>query len=273
MEVCGGLREVSVLQAYPVHQFNVTYQEAKEIQQNLRTRIDIGPGFSDGFPLLAGGADAAFITIPRDRIERLNSLEGIAVSPSFDMNYPAAYRDTVAIAAVVVYDTVEQRVVAESVALAPAFFPYVPGYLSFREGPAVLAALAELPALPGVMLYDGCGIAHPRGMGLASHMAVLTGIPSVGCAKSLLCGDCPIPKRKRGSWTELKVNGDTVGCCLRTRTSVKPVYVSPGSGVSIDEARELVYSLTEGYRLPEPTRLAHHLVSERKQAIREHVDG
>lgn len=262
-----------MVQACPVHPFDVTYQDAKHIQDALRRRVDIDARLPDGAQDVVGGADAAFLNIPPERIGRLSSLRGITVSPSFARKLPSAHRGTVALAAVVVYDTRERRVIAESVALAPAYFPYVPGYLSFREAPAVLAALAELPALPGVMLYDGCGIAHPRGLGLASHMAVLTGIPSIGCAKSLLCGECDEPGTERGNRTALTLKGAAVGCCLRTRTNVRPMYISPGSGVGIDEACGLVLSLSAGFRLPEPTRLAHHLATKRKQAIREHVDG
>ena len=114
------------------------------------------------------------------------------------------------------------------------------------------------------MIYDGCGIAHPRGFGLASHMAVLTGIPSIGCAKSRLFGMCDEPGLTKGDWTYIQHKKNIIGACQRTRNNVKPVYISPGSGFSINSARELILSLTWKYRLPEPTRLAHNLVTAEK---------
>jgi deoxyribonuclease V len=147
------------------------------------------------------------------------------------------------------------------------FFPYIPGLLTFREGPAVLAAIGELTALPGVMLYDGAGIAHPRGMGIAAHMALLTGIPSIGCAKSLLVGTCAEPGAEKGDRSYLYYRDRVVGVCLRTRRGVKPVYVSPGSGFSVDGACNFVLSLTGKYRLPEPTRFAHNLVTAKKHQL------
>jgi deoxyribonuclease V len=178
-------------------------------------------------------------------------------------------RDPIAIAlsCVVVIDTETGAVVEKTYAAVPVYFPYVPGFLSFREGPAVLKAIGELKKLPGVMVYDGCGIAHPRGFGLASHMSILTGIPSVGCAKSKLCGTCGEPNTVRGSWTPVVFQDETVGVCLRTRNNVRPVFVSPGSGFDVEGAREVVERLTCGYRLPEPTRLAHKYVTQYKKEL------
>jgi deoxyribonuclease V len=173
----------------------------------------------------------------------------------------------IALSCVVVIDTETGAVVEKTYAASPVYFPYVPGFLSFREGPAVLKAIGELKKLPSVMVYDGCGIAHPRGLGLASHMSILTGIPSVGCAKSKLCGTCEEPNTVRGSWTPVVFQDETVGVCLRTRNNVRPVFVSPGSGFDVQGAREVVERLIHGYRLPEPTRLAHKYVTQYKKEL------
>ncbi len=141
-------------------------------------------------------------------------------------------------------------------------FPYVPGYLSFREAPAVLAALAKLRTRPDLLLCDGQGRAHPRRFGLACHLGVLTGLPSIGVAKSLLLGvHGPLPEPK-GSWVALKDKGEVIGAALRTRAGVKPVYVSIGHRVSLATAIDYVLRCTPRYRLPETTRLAHRLASD-----------
>jgi deoxyribonuclease V len=169
-----------------------------------------------------------------------------------------------ALACVVILDIKRGQVVETAFATAPVLFPYIPGLLTFREGPAVLAALGELSTLPGVMVYDGAGVAHPRGLGIASHMAALTGIPSIGCAKSPLVGSFGEPGMEKGDWSYIYYRKRVVGTCLRTRRGVKPMYISPGSGFSVDGASRFALSLTGKYRLPEPTRMAHNLVTEHK---------
>jgi len=161
-------------------------------------------------------------------------------------------------------DTRDFSIAGTACAAAPVTYPYIPGFLSFREGRAILSALGKLKTFPDVMIYDGCGIAHPRGFGLASHMAVLTGIPSIGCAKSNLLGKYENPGPLKGEWTEIRHKNNIIGNCLRTRNNVKPVFVSPGSGFSMKSARETVLTLSTKYRLPEPTRLAHNLVTSEK---------
>ena len=249
---------------YPaLHSFEVTLAEAKRIQEDLRSRVvtvDLVPGIRDA--RFIGGADVAFVTLGGEDA----GPEGKPVhegNPRFRMQT----RFTHALAGIVVFDR-ERGVVTETAcALAPVTMPYIPGYLSFREGPAMLKALEELSRPPEVIIYDGCGIAHPRGLGLASHLGVLTGIPSVGCAKNRLCGQCGVPGSARGSWTDIVFENAVVGSCVRTRTGVKPVFVSPGSGVGMESARNLVLGLAVKYRLPEPTRLAHQLVSRNKKVF------
>jgi len=120
------------------------------------------------------------------------------------------------------------------------------------------------------MIFDGCGIAHPRGLGLASHISLMTGIPGIGCAKSILCGKCKEPGEKRGQWSEIELCGSVVGNCIRTKDRVKPVFVSPGCFIDMENARRMVIELSGKYRLPEPVRLAHNYVTlEKKRLISE----
>lgn len=141
-------------------------------------------------------------------------------------------------------------------------FPYVPGYLSFRELPAALAALAKLKHRPQLLVCDAHGYAHPRRIGLASHLGVVTGIPSIGAAKSLLIGThAPLPAR-RGAWRPIVDGGEIIGAALRTRSGAKPIYVSSGHRVSLPTALRYVLALCPRYRLPETTRHAHRLASQ-----------
>jgi deoxyribonuclease V len=151
------------------------------------------------------------------------------------------------------------EVVEEVGVAAPAAMPYVPGLLSFREAPAVLECFRKLKRRPGAVLVDGQGRAHMRRLGLACHLGLFLGLPTVGCAKSVLVGDFREPAARRGSRARMRHGGEVVGLALRTRDGVKPVYVSVGHLVDLDGAARLVLSCSAGYRLPEPTRLAHHL--------------
>jgi len=145
----------------------------------------------------------------------------------------------------------------EAFALQKAPFPYVPGYLTFREAPAMLRALGGLGTTPHVVLIDGQGIAHPRGLGLASHVGVLLGLPTVGCAKSLLVGSSREPGPKRGSFSVIEYNSRVVGAALRTKDSTRCVYVSPGHLLNLRDALWVVLKSSSGsYRLPEPLRWA-----------------
>ena len=254
----------------PVHSFNVSLEEAKRIQFDLRKRVTLSDAISDFDEIkFVGGADVAFIETVANFPRTQNTDNRFLVNTS-SRNKSSIERDAqknklTALAGVVIMDIKEGCVIETTCATAPVFYPYIPGFLSFREGPAILAALGKLFNLPGVMIYDGCGIAHPRGFGLASHMAVLTGIPSIGCAKSRLFGMCDEPGLTKGDWTYIQHKKNIIGACQRTRNNVKPVYISPGSGFSINSARELILSLTWKYRLPEPTRLAHNLVTAEKK--------
>ena len=146
-------------------------------------------------------------------------------------------------------------------------FPYIPGYLSFREAPVVLKLIKKYHHLADVFIFDGHGLAHPRGLGIASHIGVLTNEPSIGCAKKRLVGDYITPDIKKGSTTDLEYKGKIVGKVLRTKHNTKPVFVSVGHLVSLEEATQFVLSCVSKYRIPEPTRLAHIIVSNYRKNL------
>jgi deoxyribonuclease V len=166
-------------------------------------------------------------------------------------------------AAAVLLDARTLQPLAEHVARLPTRMPYIPGLLSFRELPAVLEALAALPQAPELVFVDGQGIAHPRGLGIAAHLGVLTGLPTIGVAKSILVGRHGEVGPARGSRADLVYQGRRIGVVLRSKDKVKPLIVSPGHRVAIDSAAGLVLACCTRYRLPEPTRLADRLASRR----------
>lgn len=164
-------------------------------------------------------------------------------------------------AAVVVLSYPELQPVDYALARGPVHFPYVPGFLSFREAPVILDALAMLRTPPDLVICDGQGIAHPRRMGIASHLGVVSGLATIGCAKSLLVGRHPELPDDQGAQVPLTHSREQIGWVVRTRSGVKPVYVSPGHRVGMDSAARLVLACVTRYRLPETTRYAHNLAS------------
>lgn len=209
-----------------LHEWDVSPREAIRIQQELRGRIRIEK-FA-GKPSLVAGADVHF-------------------------------RDGHAVAAVVIIEYPTFRIVEQLKKQVPLKFPYVPGLLAFREGPALIEALSALTSVPDVFFFDGQGLAHPRRMGLASHIGLFLDRPSLGCAKSLYIGQGGEPAAKRGSRRQLKDRGETIGVTLRTKDSVRPVYVSAGHRMDLSSAIRLVILFSKGYRIPEPLRIAHQL--------------
>jgi len=159
--------------------------------------------------------------------------------------------------AVVVLTYPDLQIVEAQVVTDRIEFPYVPGLLSFREASLILAAFEKVKITPDILMVDGQGIAHPRRIGIASHLGLILGIPSIGCAKSRLCGEHKLPGAAAGSFTELKDNGEVIGAVLRTRDNIKPLYISIGHMVDLPAAVRWVLNCCCGYRLPEPTRLAH----------------
>jgi len=225
-----------------MHDWPTSLDEAEAIQQRLRSQVVTHDDFGEVRTI--AGVDAGY--------------EG---DPTGDAG------QTLARAAIVVLAFPSLQPLDYTIARRPAPIPYVPGFLSFREAPAVMAALAELRVRPDLLICDGQGIAHPRRFGIASHVGLLAGLPSIGCAKSLLTGHHgPVPN-ERGAYVPLTYRGEQIGAVLRTRVDVKPVYISVGHRISLASAIHYVMSCTTKYRLPEPTRAADGLASHGKIPI------
>jgi len=171
------------------------------------------------------------------------------------------------IAAIVIWDREQSEVVEYCVERQPVRFPYIPGLLSFRESPAVLEAFGRLNLEPDLLMVDGHGYAHPRRFGIACHLGVLLDLPTIGCAKSLLVGEHePVPDRV-GAWVPLRDRNEVIGAALRTRAHVRPIYVSVGHKLDLEQAIYWTLQCCTGYRLPEPSRQAHLLVTRRKSQL------
>ena len=219
----------------PLHTWPRTPKAAIKFQRKLAVQVHLCP-VAAGARVVAG-ADVAF------------SPDGSQV-----------------IAGVVVCDLATRTVIEQKLARVVCRFPYIPGLLSFRELPAVLAAFRKLRTEPQVVLCDGQGLAHPRRIGLACHLGLWLERPTVGCAKSRLCGTYAEPPVEKGGFSPLLLDGEQVGVVLRTRTAVKPLFVSPGHLCDHESALRLTLATTTRFRLPEPTRLAHQLVTRARNA-------
>lgn len=215
--------------------WDLTPREARRLQERLCARVVLKDDFQS--ICFVAGADLAF-------------------DPATE----------IAFAGVIVYRFPALEEVERRKARRKLRFPYVPGLLSFREGPVLLAAFARLRTEPDLILIDGHGLAHPRRFGIACHLGVLFDKPTIGCAKSLLVGEHAEPGAPAGSTAPLILGTERVGVVLRTRDNVKPIYVTPGHRVSVDSAVELVRSCLDGFRLPKPTREADHYVRDLRRA-------
>lgn len=214
-----------------LHSWNVTPRQAREIQERLRDSV-----------------------IKRDHLpKRIRYVAGV------DVGFENSGKTTRAAIAVLRLPQLEQC--DHAVARYPTSFPYVPGLLSFREIPSVLAAFEILRRWPDLLLCDGQGYAHPRRFGLACHLGVITGIPSIGVAKTRLIGQHKNVPKTKGRWVPLIDHDEQIGAVLRTRTAVKPLYVSIGHKISLPTAIDYVMRCVTRYRLPETTRQAHRLAS------------
>jgi deoxyribonuclease V len=261
------------MQACELHRWDVTPAEAREIQRQMRARMELRSRI--GRIRFVAGADLAF------RLPELRSWEhgtGRAIAGVVVFRYPGL-------------EEVERVWVEQALT-----FPYLPGLLSFREIPALLAAFARLRQAPDLIFVDGHGYAHPRRFGIASHLGVLLQTPTIGCAKSVLIGNYQPPHVQAGSWTPLLAPTDAqtkhtlrgprakfaghqpaarrpaatgklecIGAALRTRQGVRPLFVSQGHRVALERAIELVLSVCDGFRVPRPTRLADHFVGAIKR--------
>jgi deoxyribonuclease V len=205
------------------HPWNLSPKDAIKLQERLREYILLKNGF-DKIDKVAG-ADVAF-------------KEGNAYGVVMLFRYPSL-------------ELVEERVTVRKIT-----YPYIPGLLTFREAPVLLDALLKLREEPDIIIFDGQGIAHPRSMGLATHIGVLIRKPTIGCAKSRLIGEYTQPGIKKGEMSELTFKGNIIGTVLRTRDKVKPLFISQGNLIDFSTSVRVILKCSRGYRLPEPTRLA-----------------
>jgi deoxyribonuclease V len=210
-----------------LHGFDLSPEEARRLQEGLASRVEAGPALD---------------------LEEVRYVAGADVSTQDGMAY----------ATVVVLDFPGLSVVEAQGFEAPLEFPYVPGLLSFREMPSLLGALEQVETTVEVVVLDAQGLAHPRRIGLASHVGLFLDVPTVGCAKTVLVGKFEEPRMEKGNATDMVHRGEVVGRAVRTRDGVSPVYVSVGNGVDLDSSVELVLACCTKYRLPEPTRQAHN---------------
>lgn len=200
----------------------------------------------------------------RDRIELVDRLGRLRYVAGADLALDDARNQ--AIGGIIVYCLPSMEEVERVWAARPLRFPYIPGLLSFREMPTVLAAFEKVRHEPDLIFYDGHGFAHPRRFGIACHLGLLLDRPTIGCAKSRLIGTHEEPGPTPGSWAPLKDKGETIGAVLRTRVGVKPIYVSQGHRVTLQRAIELTLAVSSGYRIPRPTRDADHFVAAIKRS-------
>lgn len=207
-----------------------TVEEATAIQEELRAQVIV----EDDLPLVryVAGVDAGY-----------------------------QEQDNLTQAAVAVLSFPDLQLCDQAIARCPTPFPYIPGFLSFREVPAVLEALEQLSIVPDLLLCDGQGWAHPRRFGMACHLGVLTNLPAIGVAKSRFIGTHEVLPPERGSWQPLRDRGETVGAVLRSRSHVNPLYISIGHRISLPTALDYVLRCTPKYRLPETTRMSDRLAS------------
>jgi len=210
----------------PQKRWPVSPTEARQLQERLRGRV-----------------------VNKDKLGVVHEVAGV------DAHYCAGN----VWAAVVVVSLPNLATVGSTLVHRQLTFPYVPGLLSIREAPAIIAALDRLSVRPDLLLVDGQGLAHPRRFGLACHLGVLTDIPTIGVAKSRLVGTYEEPNIERGAWSPLTDRGETIGAVLRTKSAVQPVFVSVGHRISLQTAIDVVLRCTGHFRLPEPIRAADRL--------------
>ena len=219
-----------------LHRWDLRPSEAKALQQELAERVKLEP-LPDNFSIL-GAADIAYVSATNQLV-----------------------------AAIVTFQWPDLALIESSHIVAPITFPYVPGLLSFREIPPLLEAHCKLRRPPEVLLCDGQGIAHPRKIGLASHLGLCLNIPTVGCAKKLLCGEHDYLELRRGCATPLRLCDETVGWVFCSRDGVKPIYISPGHLSDLESSKELVNRCLRRFRIPEPLRQAHNLATQLRKAL------
>lgn len=213
-----------------IHRWDISPKEGIELQKKLKEEIKLSP--LESLPETVAGADVSY-----------NKGSNIFFAGIVLLSFP------------------DMELIDEVSAVGKVDFPYIPGLLSFREGPILIEAFRRLETAPDLIMFDGQGVAHPRGLGIASHMGLILNTPSIGCAKTKLCGDYDEPGYEKGSSSPLLMKGREIGVVLRTKKDVKPIFVSPGHLIDRRDSLNIVLSCSKKYRLPEPTRQAHLLVN------------
>jgi deoxyribonuclease V len=234
-----------------LHPWDVSPAEAVRLQEQLRGQVIVEDRLGE-----AGNYTLARMAEP-GRAARVRTVAGVDVG----------VKDEIAQAAVVVLRYPDLTVLEIARTEAPVTFPYIPGLLAFREAPVILAACQKLQTEPDLFIFDGQGIAHPRRLGIASHVGLFLDRPAIGCAKSRLCGEHAEPPPQAGAWVLLADRGETIGAAVRTRERANPIYVSIGHRVDLPTAIHYVLATCRGYRLPEPCRLAHQAAGQPDSAM------
>ena len=244
------------MQTKKLHSWDLSYSQAVDLQKRLACKVQFTP--LKKTPKLIAGLDCALskdsqrIVATAVVLRAQNVIKGL---------WPRCFDFAKQNGGVKLPDF---ELIETATASQKVTFPYIPGLLSFREAPACIAAVEKLKAEPDVFIICGQGIAHPRRLGLAAHLGLFFDKPTIGCAKSRLTGYFEEPPLEKGAYSLLKDKDEAIGAVVRTRTNVKPVFISVGNKCRLDDAIKITLDCTTKYRLPEPTRLAHQLVSKLK---------
>ena len=223
-----------------LHSWEVNPKEAIKIQKDLKSNISLKKSFS-----------------------KIEKIAGADVS----------YYQNNMIAGVIIFEFPNLKIIESQSFISPVNFPYVPGLLTFREGPSLLEAFKKVKNEPDVILFDGQGIAHPRRMGIATHLGLFLDKPTIGCAKSRLSGKYTSVGEKKGDYALLKEGEEILGAVLRTRREVKPIFISPGHKINLPNSIEIVLKCIIKYRLPLPVREAHIFVNQIRNNLTTTIDG
>jgi deoxyribonuclease V len=223
------LEDKLILKYLNLHSWEVNPREAIQLQKELKKKISLKKSFNK--VKIVAGADVSYY--------KNNMIAGIVI-----LKFP------------------QLEIIEKKSSLSPVNFPYIPGFLTFREGPSLLEALKKIKIEPDVILFDGQGIAHPRRMGIATHLGLFLDKPTIGCAKSRLSGKYTSVGEEKGDYTLLKEGEEILGAVLRTRRKVKPIFVSPGHKIDLSNSIEIVLKCIVKYRLPLPVREAHIFVNQ-----------
>jgi len=220
---------------YPnLHSWEVTPEEAIQLQKELQKKISL-----------------------KKSLNKIKKVAGADVS----------YYQNKMIAGVIIFEFPNLKVIERQSFISPVNFPYIPGLLTFREGPILLEAFKRIKNEPDIILFDGQGIAHPRRMGMATHLGLFLDKPTIGCAKSKLSGNYKTLGEEKGSYSLLREGKEIIGAVIRTRKKVKPVFISPGNKIDLHNSIEIVLKCTDKYKLPVPVREAHLFVNQLKSEL------